>query len=161
MALSGVATGSSAIDILQVKLIVRAQTASCSPSFTSQASGARAWGVPSADAGPPPRARRLARGAAIFHADSPVGLMVDGKVGIGTTSPLGLLEVKGKLTVLSGVNVDIGATAPHALVNIMNAGSSDTGLLKLRVAHTTTGSQVGIWLTNDTDSTISGAKIIH
>jgi hypothetical protein len=41
-----------------------------------------------------------------------------GNVGVGTTSPAGLLDVNGKLTVLSGGKVGIGTAAPSTMLDI-------------------------------------------
>jgi hypothetical protein len=41
-----------------------------------------------------------------------------GNVGIGTTTPAGLLDVNGKLTVLSGGNVGVGSTSPGAALDV-------------------------------------------
>ena len=43
-----------------------------------------------------------------------------GNVGVGTTNPLGLLDVNQKLTVLSAGNVGIGTTNPATLFSIGN-----------------------------------------
>jgi hypothetical protein len=50
-----------------------------------------------------------------------------GNVGIGTTSPAGLLDVNGKLTVLSGGNVGIGTTNPNAKFQVSGQAASTVG----------------------------------
>jgi hypothetical protein len=54
-----------------------------------------------------------------------------GNVGIGSTSPQGLLDVNGKLTVLSGGNVGIGSASPGARLDvngtIKTAATSNAG----------------------------------
>jgi hypothetical protein len=46
-----------------------------------------------------------------------------GNVGIGTTSPAGLLDVNGKLTVLSGGNVGIGTSTPAGKLHVAGTTS--------------------------------------
>ncbi len=90
-----------------------------------------------------------------------------GNVGIGTSTPVGLFDVNGKLTVLSGGNVGIGTTSPTDFL-LETAGSigpttTDTydlgssGLewnniyaktISLTGNITTTGSQAGFWQRN-------------
>ena len=84
-------------------------------------------------------------------------ILSDGNIGIGTTGPLGLLDVNRKLTVLSGGNVGIGTTSPSQkldVVGTVNAtafsgdGASITGLpwtkSSANVYTTTTSDNVGI-----------------
>ena len=65
------------------------------------------------------------------------GLYSTANVGIGTTSPVGLLDVNALLTVLSGGNVGIGTTLPAAKIdiygNIAISGvvGSDNQILKM------------------------------
>jgi len=68
-----------------------------------------------------------ATGLSLFD-DANNGIFVrdGGNVGIGTTSPLGMLDVgSGKLLVTSGGNVGIGTISPGAKLDILPSSSSD------------------------------------
>jgi hypothetical protein len=62
-----------------------------------------------------------------------------GNVGIGTTSPAGLFDVNGKLTVLSGGNVGIGTTTPGSALDVNGIIASDGISIMLASAVDRTG----------------------
>lgn len=77
-------------------------------------------------------------------------ITTSGNVGIGTTNPLGLLDVNQKLTVLSNGNVGIGTTAPASKLEVVGSISS-----KLPTSLTPTG------MTETIDFAIGNSQIIN
>ena len=90
------------------------------------------------------------------NSNSCIAITSGGNVGIGTTSPAGLLDVNGKLTVLSGGNVGIGTTSPLAQLHVsggnilLDNNYSISGL-------NTTGSGVVMLENNSSNSTLLNA----